>query len=175
VTDPQEPQAPQDPQPPPPKPEPGLNVNAGWVELPSLELPGSVDSLDALAHYIKDAAAKAGLTAKQAYGLRLAMDEIATNIANHGYLENNLTGNIRVSGKMSLDELILMLEDTGPEFDPRALLTKSVRIRQSSMEDKPIGGLGIYLAVKSLTRFDYRYTGTHNRNIFVMKRPSSPL
>lgn len=48
---------------------------------------GTLDSLGAIAQYVMAAAAAAGLDKKTSYNLRLAVDEIATNIVTHGYEE----------------------------------------------------------------------------------------
>jgi anti-sigma regulatory factor (Ser/Thr protein kinase) len=111
------------------------------------------------------------LEKKKAYGLRLAMDEVATNIITHGYEENGKSGSIIISGHMTDTELILVLEDTAPPFDPRSLLSPEPSDLKRPLEERQVGGLGVYLAFKALDRFDYQHTGTHNRNVFVMHRP----
>ena len=135
------------------------------------ELPGNLDSLRPIGEYILAAAKEAGLGKKQAYGLRLAMDEVATNIITHGYDENGTSGNIVISGELTDRELILVLEDTAPPFDPRGLLTPAAMDLKRPLEERNVGGLGVFLAFKALDRFDYQHTGTHNRNVFVMHRP----
>ena len=53
----------------------------------SLTVSGTLDSLKTIAAYVLSAAENAGLEKKPAYKLRLAVDEIATNIIVHGYEE----------------------------------------------------------------------------------------
>ena len=59
-----------------------------------LRLPATLDSLEQLGEYVIAATAEAELDAKAAYGLRLAVDEIATNIITHGYEEAGKTGEV---------------------------------------------------------------------------------
>lgn len=47
--------------------------------------PGTVDSLDSLREYVGELAERAGLPKKKVYNLKLAIDEIATNIILYGY------------------------------------------------------------------------------------------
>lgn len=136
-----------------------------------LLVPGTLDSLSAIGHYVNEAAAAAGLDKKVAYRLRLAVDEIATNIIIHGYEEAGLTGEVLVLSKMDQEALTITLEDTSGPFDPRNLgrpahLDKPV-------EERPIGGLGVYLTIQNVDNFDYKYVNNRNRNIFMVKRPAS--
>ncbi|HXV96967.1 MAG TPA: ATP-binding protein, partial [Anaerolineae bacterium] len=62
----------------------------------ALTVPGTLDSLSVIGKYVLTAAATAGLDKKVSYRLRLAVDEIATNIITHGYDEANLEGVIKI-------------------------------------------------------------------------------
>jgi serine/threonine-protein kinase RsbW len=134
-----------------------------------LTLPGILDSLSAIGKYVNTAALEAGLDKKAAYKLRLAVDEIASNIIIHGYQEAGLLGEVVVRAQSDLETLTITLEDTSAPFDPR----DKERPEQIDLpiEERPIGGLGIYLAVESVDRFDYEYVNNRNRNIFIVNRP----
>ncbi|HEY9797793.1 MAG TPA: ATP-binding protein, partial [Leptolyngbyaceae cyanobacterium] len=58
----------------------------------NLTVAGTLDSLDAIAKYVMAVAAATGLDKKTSYNLRLAVDEIATNIIIHGYEEAGREG-----------------------------------------------------------------------------------
>lgn len=135
-------------------------------------LPASLDSLDPIAAYIVEAATEAGLDPRSAYNLRLAVDEIATNIITHGYEEAGLRGDITVSGDMSEASLTVVLEDSGIPFDPLSQDLPSEDDLKLPLEERSIGGLGIYLVLKGVDAFRYERVGEHNRNIFVMNRPA---
>ena len=133
-----------------------------------LTVPGSLDSLALIRGYVRAAAAEAGLDKKRAYRLELAVDEIATNIVNHGYREAGRTGDVVVRARIDARQLTITLEDTGLPFDPRRL-TRPEQI-DLPLADRPIGGLGIFLAMENVDEFRYEYANDHNRNIFVMAR-----
>ncbi len=135
-------------------------------------LPASLDSLDPIAEYIVEAATEAGLDPRSAYNLRLAVDEIATNIITHGYEEAGLRGDITVSGDLSEAILTVVLEDSGIPFDPLSQELPSEDDLKLPLEERSIGGLGIYLVLKGVDAFRYERVGEHNRNIFVMNRPA---
>jgi serine/threonine-protein kinase RsbW len=136
-----------------------------------LTLPATLESLDPLVQYVLSAAAAAGLDRKAAYRLRLAVDEIATNIITHGYADAHTAGDMVIDARVGDEQLVVILEDWAPPFDPR-LQEDPDHIGKPSHE-RPIGGLGVFLALKSADAFEYEYRDHKNRNILTMKRPQS--
>lgn len=137
----------------------------------SLIVPGNLDSLNAIRHYVIEAAAQVGLDKKVTYRLQLAVDEIATNIIVHGYEQAGKTGTVTVLAEINRDTLTVTLEDTSAPFDPRPL-ERPDHINKP-IKERPIGGLGVYLAMENVDKFDYEYVNNRNRNIFIIKRPSN--
>ena len=135
----------------------------------ALILPGHLDSLSAIRHYVNDAAAQAGLDKKSAYHLQLAVDEIATNIIVHGYDQAGLAGEVTVQAVINQATLTMSLEDTSAPFDPRHF-TRPDHI-DKPIKERPIGGLGVFMAMKNVDRFDYEYVNNRNRNSFIINRP----
>lgn len=134
-----------------------------------LTLPATLESLGPLVQYVLRAAADAGLDHKAAYRLRLAVDEIATNIITHGYADAHVTGDVLVNADVGDEQLVITLEDWAPAFDPRAQEDPDHIDKPS--EERPIGGLGVFLALQSTDAFDYEYRDNRNRNILTMNRP----
>ena len=134
-----------------------------------LLVPGTLDSLSAIGQYVNAAAVAAGLEKKVDYRLRLAVDEIATNIVIHGYEESGLSGDVLVLSTITDNSLIITLEDTSRPFDPRSM-GRPDHI-DKPVHERPIGGLGVYLTIQNVDKFDYEYVNGHNRNIFIVNRP----
>jgi anti-sigma regulatory factor (Ser/Thr protein kinase) len=134
-----------------------------------LLVPGTLDSLSAIGQYVNAAALAAGLEKKVAYRLRLAVDEIATNIIIHGYEEAGQSGDVLVISEMDEKSLTITLEDTSAPFDPRNI-GRPEHIDKPAHE-RPIGGLGVYLTFQNVDKYDYEYLNNRNRNIFIVKRP----
>jgi serine/threonine-protein kinase RsbW len=136
-----------------------------------LKAASTLDSLAAIGKYVMDAAAAAGLAKADAYRLRLAVDEIATNIIVHGYLDEGLQGPVELHGRMDDKTLMLVLEDTAVPFDPRSIPPPDdIHLPP---EQRKIGGLGVYLALEGVDEFHYERVGERNRNVFVMNRPQA--
>jgi anti-sigma regulatory factor (Ser/Thr protein kinase) len=135
-----------------------------------LTVPGTLDSLSAIADYVKSAAAAGGLDKKAAYKLRLAVDEIATNIILHGYQEAGSQGIIDLQADINEQAVTLYIEDTGGGFDPFQKLSVEEELVHLPIEERPIGRLGVYLAIQGVDKFLYERVGDRNRNIFVVNR-----
>jgi anti-sigma regulatory factor (Ser/Thr protein kinase) len=136
----------------------------------AITVPGVLESLSTIRNYVRQAAEQAGIDSKRAYRLRLAVDEIATNIALHGYQENDLVGEIQVRATVDDKTLTIQIEDEAIPFDP--LGHPRPNNLDLPIEARPYGGLGVYLAVQNVDRFDYQYANGRNYNILILNRNS---
>jgi anti-sigma regulatory factor (Ser/Thr protein kinase) len=139
-----------------------------------LTLPATLDALGKLRAYVQAAATAGGVDATKTYNLQLAVDEIATNIVTHGYEEQHRTGDLSIRGDIGDGALTITIEDHGVAFDPRSRALPREEDLSKPLEERQIGGLGIYLAVKGVDRFDYRREGDRNVNIFAVKIGKTP-
>lgn len=136
--------------------------------LNELTVPGILESLDVIALFVIKAAELACLDSKAMYRLRLAVDEIATNIIQHGYTEASLTGDITCYAELNKDFLTIILEDLGAEYDYREYARpESI---QQPLAARNIGGLGIYLAIQSVDDFQYQRLSDRNRHLLSIDR-----
>jgi anti-sigma regulatory factor (Ser/Thr protein kinase) len=137
-----------------------------------LVVPGVLASLSKIAEFIKVVSSEAGLHEKTAYRLRLAVDEIATNIITHGYLEANIEGVLELQATIDEKTLLISIEDTAKAFNP--LKHTFPDDLDLPLEERKVGGLGIYLAIQNVDEFRYERVDGRNRNIFVVNRPTVP-
>lgn len=136
-------------------------------------LPATLDALEEIGKYVVAATAEAGLDTKAAYNLRLAVDEIATNIITHGYQEAGRSGDLVVRGMLTDGALTITLEDSGISFNPLGRELPGDDELNLPLEERGVGGLGIYLVLKGVDSFNYEHVGGLNRNILVMNRPAT--
>ncbi len=71
-----------------------------------------------------------------------------------------------VSGEIEEGSLKIVLEDTGVPYDPRE--TPPPDDLDLPLEERDIGGLGVYLTMHAIDKFHYEYVGNRNRNSFFM-------
>ena len=136
--------------------------------MPSLTVPGSLDSLDNIRSFVMQQAAEFGLSDRRTYRLSLAVDEIATNIIVHGYQEAGRSGMLDIRADLDGRKLIVTVEDDGEPFDPRDSKMPDSDDLLRPLEDRPVGGLGLFLAIQGVDEFQYERVGGRNRNIFVV-------
>jgi serine/threonine-protein kinase RsbW len=132
-------------------------------------LPAALDSLAELRSYVKEAAGVAGIDEARAYKLQLAVDEIATNTILYGYKDVGASAVISIRGEIRDDALVITLEDHAQAFDPRTVRMPDAEDVAKPLEERAIGGLGIFLAILGVDRFDYRREGERNLNIFEVR------
>jgi len=141
------------------------------MNLEPLTLPGESEYLSQLLDYVTWVAAAYGLEEAAVYRLALAVDEIATNIVLHGYREAGRSGDLTVWAESSAGRLIVHLEDSGQPFDPREAPRPLDLDRP--LEERPDGGLGIYLALWGADSLHYEQASGRNRTTFVMELPGT--
>lgn len=140
-----------------------------------LILPGQPESLSAIGRYIIEAAAAAGLDRSAAYKLRLAVDELATNVVIHGYQEAALEGDVSVAADMDEHVLTIAIEDTARPFDPTAQTLPGEEELDLPLDERPIGGLGVLLAREGVDDLRYEYANGRNRTIITVNRPTAAI
>ena len=96
--------------------------------------------------------------------MQLALEEHLTNILSHGY-NDKLEHQIRVWVQLNTPELRVEVEDDGRPFNP--LEQPSPDLSQP-IEERPVGGLGIYMMRKSLDGMEYRRQA--GKNILAMSK-----
>ena len=131
-----------------------------------LTVSGTLSSLKEIAAYVLSAATTAGLDKKSAYKLRLAIDEIATNIILHGYEEAGLTGDITLTSQLNKTSFTITLEDSAIPYDPCQHDCPDEEDLSQELHQRPIGGLGVLLALDGVDEFSYEFVDNHNRNHF---------
>jgi serine/threonine-protein kinase RsbW len=134
-----------------------------------LTVPGNLDSLDEIGKFVIRIAGAAGLDSRATYRLRLAVDELATNVITYGYERSGMSGDVDICGEIDDKNLTVLIEDTAVPYDPTE--TPSPDDFDVPLEDRPIGGLGVFLARQAVDEFRYEHVDGHNRSILVLRRP----
>jgi len=136
--------------------------------LEPLRVPPRLDALSTIGAYVLKAAEAGGIDQRAAYRLRLAVDEIATNIITYGRLGQQGEQVILVKAEIDGESVSIVLEDAGPAFNP--LEHQQSADLNRPIDKRQIGGLGVFLAVRSVDDFQYDRAGGVNRNRLVVHR-----
>lgn len=100
------------------------------------------------------------------FKLRLAVEEAVENIVNYAY--NDKAGYLEADTFVKDGVLSIVLQDAGVPFNP---LDKEDPDITLSAEDRPIGGLGIFLCKKLMDSVEYEFVNGCNK-LTIRKRIS---
>ncbi len=97
------------------------------------------------------------------YDLKLAVDEACTNIITHGYAGMN-PGSIILSLEMEPNKAVVTITDFGHPFEPSEASAPDV---EAGLEDRPIGGFGLFFIYQTMDEINYETTEDGNRLTFI--------
>ena len=121
-------------------------------------VPSEALQLPVLARFLQDFWSAAGLPAAQCMPFEIALEEIFMNIVTHGTPVGDQR-RVELCLALAGDDLTLALEDEGPPFDPLTLPAPDVGAR---LEDRNVGGLGVYLVRQMMDSVSYARVGPRN-------------
>jgi len=110
--------------------------------------------------FLEEACATAGLGAQDGLRLRLIVEELFTNTIRHGHGQDSdqpviLTVTLREG------EAALTYEDTAPPYNPFSAV--EAPDDSATVEQRPVGGLGIVLIARMARHIEYSYAQGRNR------------
>lgn len=130
-------------------------MNANFVKTVS----SSLEAIPSLAEEIEIWGEQHHIDIQTIFQVNLILEELMTNIISYGHQEQH-EKKIEVTLQCNENQLIITLLDEAPAFNPLLQPTPSIK---ADIDERAIGGLGIYF-VRSLTdRVDYLYTGKGNQ------------
>jgi anti-sigma regulatory factor (Ser/Thr protein kinase) len=133
-----------------------------------LRVAGDMDGFARAAEALRTVLDDWQLAERPRYRVETVFEEIVTNVIRYGYTDDRHRI-IEVCLTRRPDEVDLMVEDNGDPFDP---LARPDPERPISIEDAPIGGLGIMLVRKMAGAM--RYERSADRNRLTVTIPVSP-
>ncbi|CAL9672237.1 ATP-binding protein [Streptomyces sp. NPDC059409] len=146
----------------------GVAQAPGCGRANALRVPATTDALEPVSDFVIHLARQARLPESSLYRLRLAADELATNIVLHGYRGHS--GEITVDGGIDPGEVWVRFQDDAPAFDPRhGMRAPALDVPLAQRE---IGGLGVFLAFTAVDTFAYELVAGRNVSTLVMRRPA---
>ena len=101
-----------------------------------------------------------GFSDEELFNLNLCLDELLTNTINYGY-DDQENHEINVTLDISGELMTLALEDDAAPFNP--LEKSTVPDLEVNLEERVIGGLGIYLVRTFMDDIRYSRIDGHNR------------
>ena len=101
-----------------------------------------------------------GCSVKAQMQIDIAIEEIFVNIAHYAYPEAEGEAVIYVEPDEGSSSVTITFEDEGIPYDPLKNEDPDITL---SADDRPIGGLGIFMVKKSMDEVSYEYKDGKNR------------
>ena len=130
----------------------------------SIILANDISEISRLYEFIEEVGNDFSLTPDIVFNLNLVLEEAVVNIINYAYPKEDHQ-HIYLSAKMRDDSIVLVLTDTGKEFDPTAAPEADVTL---SADEREIGGLGIFLIRQIMN--EVKYERIEGKNVLTLEK-----
>ena len=127
--------------------------------------PGTRENLPRFLHFIEDVCARIEASAETRYAVRLAVEEVCTNLIDYGYRDAP-AGPIEVAVYDARDRVTIVIRDRSPPFDPANAPPADLT---SDLERRPAGGRGWHLVKQMIDEIDYA-PDTPSGNVLTLVR-----
>lgn len=134
----------------------------------TIRLKNQLAEIGRLSEIVDEMAEAQGWSPKTAYEVNIALDELLTNTISYGHDDGQEHW---IDVRLALDNelLTMVIEDDGKAFDPLARPDPDLT---QDIEDRAIGGLGIYFVRKLMDSVDYQRVG--DKNVVTIKKSVAP-
>ena len=130
-----------------------------------LTIAAKIENIEAVTDFVNEQLEALDCPKKAQMQIDIAIDELFGNIAHYAY--NPEIGQATVRVEVSQDPLAVVITfiDNGMPYDPLAKADPDTTL---SVEERDIGGLGIYMVKKSMDEITYEYKD--GQNILAIKK-----
>lgn len=121
-----------------------------------------LESLQTFRDFISECCARYDIPHDVVLDLKLAVDEACTNVIVHGYKGMD-PGSIILSFRIESDRILVQITDFGHVFEPADASKPDL---EAALEDRPLGGLGLFLIYQTMDNIDYQSSEDGNTLTF---------
>jgi len=102
---------------------------------------------------------------KVIYKIHLCLEELLANVASYAYYPKQ--GEVEVSHEIKQDprHIVIQIVDSGKPFNPLEVNEPDL---DASLEDRQVGGLGLFIVKKTMDEIAYQRED--NKNILIVKK-----
>jgi len=123
-----------------------------------ITLKNELTEVETLHNFVDEVCAQLHFDDMETSMINLALEEVVVNVINYAYPSGE-EGEITIVASSDETDLAFDIIDSGAPFDPTAVADADITL---DVDDRPIGGLGIYLARNIMTTMTYHRTPHHN-------------
>ena len=130
----------------------------------SIILANDIAEISKLAQFIEEIGDAFSLSPDVVFNLNLVLEEAVVNVINYAYPKEEHQS-IYLSAKLLEGSIVFVLTDTGLEFDPTKAPDADITL---SADDRPIGGLGIFLIRQIMN--EVKYERIDGKNVLTLEK-----
>ena len=130
-----------------------------------LTIEATPENVDKAIEFVDEMLQEYGCGMKEQMALDVAVDELFSNIAHYAYNPDVGYATVRVDVLQDPLSVEVTFIDNGKQYDPLAKADPDTTL---SVEDRPIGGMGILIVKKSMDAVNYEYKD--GKNILTIKK-----
>lgn len=130
----------------------------------SIILSNDISEISRLYEFVEEVGNDFELSPDIVFNLNLVLEEAVVNIINYAYPKEEHES-IYLSARMYEGSIVLVLTDTGKEFDPTAAPEADVTL---SADERQIGGLGIFLIRQIMN--EVKYERIEGKNVLTLEK-----
>jgi len=129
----------------------------------TLSVNATLDNLPEIMDFVRDFSLSHSANSEQLMAIELAVEETAVNVINYAYPAEQ-SGKIQISCNINKQqELVVIITDDGLAYNP---LTRAEPDINASIDDRGIGGLGVFLTKQMMD--DVIYERKEDNNILTL-------
>ncbi|NLD57550.1 MAG: ATP-binding protein [Methanomicrobiales archaeon] len=130
-----------------------------------LTIDSAIDEIPVVSERLETLMSGARFSPEAVLDTQLAVEEAITNVIVHGYKQKG--NEIRIACQLIDGAIVIRITDSAPPFNPLSLPTPDL---DSDVNERRIGGLGIYLIRRVMDGVEYAYEGGNNVFTLTKKR-----
>lgn len=123
-----------------------------------LTIRNAVDELNRVVVFLEQLEEECQLPAGSMLPINLVLEEALSNVIFYAYEEGS-SQEIHINVEYAAHRLVVTITDTGKPFDPTQKEDPNVHL---PVDERPIGGLGIFLMRKIMDEISYKRLGKEN-------------
>lgn len=131
----------------------------------TIKVKAQMENLELLMDFFRTFAKQSDFSSEQLMKIELAFEEVVVNVINYAYPQDDVRDVEVIWEKSDKDRLRVTVIDDGIPFDP---LEKEDPDVYATLEERQIGGLGVFLAKQMMD--EIRYIRKDNKNILVLTK-----
>jgi anti-sigma regulatory factor (Ser/Thr protein kinase) len=137
------------------------------LELDEVVCEARRERLGELLAFVDRACARAALDPGVSFDVRLATEEVVTNVIEHGYAHTDAPGPIALRFQRDRRQVVVTVEDLAPPFDPATIRPADPT---APLEQRRIGGLGWHFVNRVMDEVRHEHRHPRGNRLTLVKR-----